>query len=267
MTMLIFLLGNHVEYLLQNFHSRRRKKVVIQQGLSEDELNTKKEASRQKLQGEHTVKATDFNDRILKPRREAKEKEKEEKFYRFAGPAWKGKGEALGNASEEKCTAGSHVAGTSRDAASVRVLPESVTNPTPPVDKEAKHAEDLRREAKRKEKEEQFYRFAGPAWKGKGQALGTITLPEEPAEGSPMVMTIALKTPTGRTHRRRFLYTDNIQILIDYMTKLGYHPTMYSISSTYPRHCLTSDLEKTFEDLGLTKDVALVIEEKEDIDE
>jgi hypothetical protein len=32
----------------------------------------------------------------LIPREEAKKRQKEEEYYRFLGPAWKGKGEALG---------------------------------------------------------------------------------------------------------------------------------------------------------------------------
>ena len=42
------------------------------------------------------LQAEAYKKKILIPREEAKKRQKEEEFYRFLGPAWKGKGEALG---------------------------------------------------------------------------------------------------------------------------------------------------------------------------
>ncbi|XP_077999375.1 UBX domain-containing protein 8-like isoform X2 [Glandiceps talaboti] len=223
-TFLIHIFSKYFEKWFQGFKVTKRNTSASEQvqdpGYDETQFDRQREAARKKLQEDHHRKATQYDEKILKPRRDAKEKDREDQFYRFAGPAWKGKGNALGtNKSEEESTVRERTARTSREAAAARVLPESVTAP--------------------------------------------VQRPEIQKPKIKKSITIALKTPLGRTHRRRFLMNYNIQVLIDFMTKLGFHPRIYSICTTYPRQCLTDDVEKTLEDLGLTKDVALVIEEKD----
>lgn len=42
------------------------------------------------------VQASSYKERILKPKEDAKKKQKEEEYYKFMGPAWKGQGKGLG---------------------------------------------------------------------------------------------------------------------------------------------------------------------------
>ncbi|XP_070544305.1 UBX domain-containing protein 8-like [Ptychodera flava] len=226
-------------YLGSFFKSSRKEKEKKEfKEYDKGELDKHREESRKKLQENHFKKAAEYDERITQPRRLAKEKEREEQFYKFLGPAWKGEGHKLGTNTDEKdVKVTRRSTGSSKDAAAARVLPESVTSVAqPPVEIKEK------REKKR------------------------IILPEEPAEGSPQSITIALKSPLGRVHKRRFLYTHKIQILVNYMITLGFHPKIYCICTTYPRKCMTNDLEKTMEDIGLTTDIALVIEEREETD-
>ena len=46
-----------------------------------------------------SLKAESYKERILNPREEVRKAKKEEEFQRFLGPAWKGKGAALGGVS------------------------------------------------------------------------------------------------------------------------------------------------------------------------
>ena len=48
------------------------------------------------------------------------------------------------------------------------------------------------------------------------------------------------------------------------MTKVGYHQRLYTLATSYPRILLGTEAQSTLEDMGLTKDVALNVEYKEE---
>ncbi|XP_030835326.1 UBX domain-containing protein 8-like [Strongylocentrotus purpuratus] len=210
--------------------------------LPPDELLKQQKAAREKIQDEHTLKAESFNERILKPKEEAKKAELEKEFYRNAGPAWKGKGErtrprddnddsSSGNQETRPAPRKRDLEGTNRDAAAARKLPESVTNPP-------KRA---------------------PAEPPKAKVV--ITLPDEPEEGTPKSITVALRGTASIVKRRRFLFTEKVQVLLNWMSKLGYHQKLYTLVMTYPRQDLSQHATDTLEEAGIDHDVALVVEE------
>ena len=47
------------------------------------------------------------------------------------------------------------------------------------------------------------------------------------------------------------------------MTMVGYHQNIYQISTSYPRECISSDVSKSLSDVGIERDMALNVEEKE----
>ncbi|CAH1794324.1 unnamed protein product [Owenia fusiformis] len=153
------------------------------------------------------------------------------------GPAWKGKGDKLGCQEEIQDSEKPHKGkkdGSSRDAACVRRLPDHIENPpTPPQ-------------------------------QPKPKTIRKIVLPDEPEVGAPGSVNIAFRTPFGRVFKRRFLYSEKIQILLDFMATLGFPERVYMLSSSYPRHCISSDPDKTVLELELTKDLALNIDERDD---
>lgn len=59
--------------------------------------------------------------------------------------------------------------------------------------------------------------------KGKGQEAeaSTIVLPEEPSADNPAALTVQIRLPSGSRHRRRFLHTDKIQMLFDFVRSLN----------------------------------------------
>merc|ERR1719419_1696979 len=95
----------------------------------ETELQARQDAVRQQKQEEYDKQAQEYNERILKPRQEAKAKKKEEDYYRFTGPAWKGQADRLGSAGDDGDDATSprkRTPGSSREAAESRQLPDHV---------------------------------------------------------------------------------------------------------------------------------------------
>ena len=42
------------------------------------------------------LQATEYHEKVTKPKEDAKLEKKEEEFYKFKGPAWKGKADRLG---------------------------------------------------------------------------------------------------------------------------------------------------------------------------
>ncbi|XP_041485012.1 UBX domain-containing protein 8-like [Lytechinus variegatus] len=212
------------------------------QKLPPEELVNQQRAVREKIQDDHTSKAEGFSERILKPREEAKKAELEKEFYRFAGPAWKGRGERTGFGDDDPSSAHQEIGqalrrrdleGTGRNAAAARKLPESVTNPLKRVP-----AEPLKPKI-------------------------VITLPDEPEIGTPECITIALRGTTSNVKRRRFLFTEKVQVLLNWMTKLGYHQKLYTLVTTYPRQDLSQHAAETLQEVGIYHDVSLVVEEIE----
>ncbi|XP_023607613.1 UBX domain-containing protein 8 isoform X3 [Myotis lucifugus] len=119
-------------------------------------------------------------------------------------------------------------------------------------------------EMKLKKLEERFYRMTGETWKlSHGHKLGVSDLPEEPSETAEEVVTIALRCPSGSVLRRRFLKSCSSQVLLDWMVKIGYHTSLYSLSTSFPRIPLEVEGGCSLQDIGITVDTILNVEEKE----
>lgn len=119
-------------------------------------------------------------------------------------------------------------------------------------------------EMKLKKLEERFYQMTGETWKlTTGHRLEVPDLPEEPSETAEGVVTVALRCPSGRVLRRRFFKSWNSQVLFDWMMKIGYHRSLYSLSTSFPRRPLEVGGGLSLEDIGVSVDTVLNVEEKE----
>uniref|UniRef100_A0A2K5NY96 UBX domain-containing protein 8 n=1 Tax=Cercocebus atys TaxID=9531 RepID=A0A2K5NY96_CERAT len=87
-------------------------------------------------------------------------------------------------------------------------------------------------------------------------------LPEEPSDTAEVV-TVALRCPSGNVLRRRFLKSCSSQVLLDWMMRIGYHTSLYSLSTSFPRRPLAVEGGQSLEDVGITVDTVLILEEKE----
>ncbi|XP_035669291.1 UBX domain-containing protein 8-like isoform X3 [Branchiostoma floridae] len=205
----------------------------------ETRLQQRLQEARERVQKDHEVKAIDYAERILKPKEAAELEKKEKEHYRFiGGPKFKGQGWALGYGDGETHAGSSQVYGGARDAAIARKLPESA------VPKLAPQAADVKRRTKR-----------------------VITLPQEPAPGEPETVTVGLKCPNGKVHRRRFHTATAVHILYDWMQTLGYHPTVYGISSTFPRRSFDPHRDRTLAQVGVTTDMVVMVDERDSEEE
>ncbi|XP_045391791.1 UBX domain-containing protein 8 isoform X2 [Lemur catta] len=119
-------------------------------------------------------------------------------------------------------------------------------------------------EMKLKKLEERFYQMTGETWKlSSGHKLGVFDLPEEPSETAKEVVTVALRCPSGRVLRRRFFKSCSSQVLLDWMMRLGYQTSLYSLSTSFPRRPLAVARGSSLGDVGITVDTVLNVEEKE----
>uniref|UniRef100_A0A8C0DD13 UBX domain-containing protein 8 n=1 Tax=Balaenoptera musculus TaxID=9771 RepID=A0A8C0DD13_BALMU len=90
-----------------------------------------------------------------------------------------------------------------------------------------------------------------------------LDLPEEPPEIAEEVVTVALRCRSGRVLRRRFFKSCSSQVLFDWMMKIGYHTSLYSLSTSFPRRTLEVERGWSLQDVGITVDTVLNVEEKE----
>uniref|UniRef100_A0A452S672 UBX domain-containing protein 8 n=1 Tax=Ursus americanus TaxID=9643 RepID=A0A452S672_URSAM len=90
-----------------------------------------------------------------------------------------------------------------------------------------------------------------------------LDLPEEPPETAEEVVTVALRCPSGSVLRRRFFKSCSSQVLFDWMMKIGYHTSRYSLSTSFPRRPLEMEGGWSLQDIGITVDTVLNVEEKE----
>nr|KAF6428705.1 UBX domain protein 8 [Rousettus aegyptiacus] len=119
-------------------------------------------------------------------------------------------------------------------------------------------------EMKLKKLEERFYQMMGETWKlSNGHKLGVPDLPEEPPETAEEVVTVALRCPSGSIPRRRFFKSYSSQVLFDWMTKIGYHTSLYSLFTSFPRRPLEVEGGWSLQDIGITVDTVLNVEEKD----
>ncbi|XP_021568485.1 UBX domain-containing protein 8 isoform X3 [Carlito syrichta] len=90
-----------------------------------------------------------------------------------------------------------------------------------------------------------------------------LDLPEEPPETAEEIVTVALRCPSGRVLRRRFFKSCSSQVLHDWMVSTGYHTSLYSLSTSFPRRPLEVEGGQSLEDIGVTVDTVLIMEKKE----
>ncbi|KAI0223569.1 hypothetical protein LSAT2_025258 [Lamellibrachia satsuma] len=218
-------------HLLESWNTRlcNSRDTTQESTINEDRLKQQEQLERTRIQKEHEKKAEAYTERILKPRRDAKREEQEQKLTRFSGPAWKGAAQALGGGTRTRD-------GSSHEAALLRQLPEEIISPPRPI---------------------------APQPRQKTAAPKPIVLPEEPEEGATDAVSIVLRTFQGRRHTRRFKTSDTVQTLLDYMTTVGYHQKVYTLMKSFPRRNLSDDLSHTLDELGLTSSLVLNVEERD----
>lgn len=184
----------------------------------------------QEAQGE---KASRYIENVLKPQQEMKLKKMEERFYQMTGETWKlTNGHKLGGDEDLVHENSSQTSfETNREAAKRRNLPKLLKEISPPAEQpEKKEVPDL---------------------------------PEEPSQTAEEVVTVALRCPSGCVLRRRFFKSWSSQVLLDWMMKIGYHKSLYSLSTSFPRRPLEVEGGLSLEDIGVTADTVLNVEEKE----
>uniref|UniRef100_A0AC11B5B8 UBX domain protein 8 n=1 Tax=Ovis aries TaxID=9940 RepID=A0AC11B5B8_SHEEP len=120
---------------------------------------------------------------------------------------------------------------SNREAAKRRNLPKTVTKVLPPTEQPTKKE--------------------------------VLDFPEEPPETAEEVVTVALRCPSGRVLRRRFFKSCSSQVLFDWMMKIGYSTSLYSLSTSFPRRPLEVEGGWSLQDIGITVDTVLNVEEKE----
>ncbi|XP_059240101.1 UBX domain-containing protein 8 isoform X2 [Mustela nigripes] len=203
--------------------------------LEEEEKNEEKQKlvrkKQQEVQGE---KASRYIENVLKPHQEMKLKKLEERFYQMTGETWKlSNGHKLGGDKDLVLENESQTAfkASNREAAKRRNLPKLLTKVSPSAEQPT-----------RKE---------------------VLDLPEEPPETAEEVVTVALRCPSGSVLRRRFFKSCSSQVLFDWMMKIGYHTSQYSLSTSFPRRPLEVGGGWSLQDIGITVDTVLNVEENE----
>ncbi|VFV29856.1 Hypothetical predicted protein [Lynx pardinus] len=152
-------------------------------------------------------------------------------------------------------------------------------------------------EMKLRKLEERFYQMTGETWKlSNGHKLGgdeelvlengsqtsfetsnsreaakRRNLPKPLTKISPSaeqptqkeVVAVALRCPSGRVLKRRFFKSCSSQVLFHWMMKIGYHISLYSLSTSFPRRPLEVEEGWSLQDIGITMDTVLNVEEKD----
>ncbi|KAM8787276.1 UBX domain-containing protein 8 [Rhynchonycteris naso] len=199
----------------------------------EEKNETKQKLVRKKQQETQGEKASKYIENVLKPHQEMKLRKLEERFYQTTGEMWKlSNGHKLGGDENLVLESGNQTsfATPNRKAAQRRNLPIPSTKVSPPA----------------------------------GQPLQKVPdLPEEPPETAEEVVTVALRCPRGSVLRRRFSKSCSSQVLFDWMMKIGYHTSLYCLSTSFPRRPLKAEGGRSLQDIGITVDTVLNVEEKE----
>ncbi|XP_043825812.1 UBX domain-containing protein 8 isoform X2 [Dromiciops gliroides] len=202
--------------------------------VTEDENKRRQKRVREEQQETLSSKSSGYLENVLKPRQEMKLRKQEERFCRMTGESWRLlEGCKLGGPEEPGLAGEDGAPGDtpSRKASRRRKLPE-------PASRVSASPEQPR-------------------------AKKVLALPEEPPETAAEVVAVALRCPDGRMFRRRFYKSCSAQVLLDWMMKVGYHSSIYTLSNSYPRRPLEVGEDQTLEDTGLTTDTVLNVEEKE----
>ncbi|XP_059992638.1 UBX domain-containing protein 8 isoform X2 [Lagenorhynchus albirostris] len=141
------------------------------------------------------------------------------------------------------------------------------------------------REMKLKKLEERFYRMTGETWKlSHGHKLGgdeDLVLESESQTSSETSNREAAKRrnlpkpvtkvspPAEQPTQKEVLDLPEEppeiaeEVLFDWMMKIGYHTSLYSLSTSFPRRALEVERGWSLQDVGITVDTVLNVEEKE----
>jgi len=85
------------------------------------------------------------------------------------------------------------------------------------------------------------------------------TLPEEPAAHIEGVTTLQIRLPSGKKFRRRFLGTDKLQVVINFLTSKDIIKEKYHLVSGFPKIVL-KDSNKTLTEYSLVPNASLFVE-------
>ncbi|XP_004475223.1 UBX domain-containing protein 8 isoform X2 [Dasypus novemcinctus] len=214
-------------------NSFKSSEVYLKEEEEEEKNEKMQKLVRNKQQEAQSEQAIRYIENVLKPHQEMRLKKLEERFYRMSGETWKlSNGHKLGGHEESVLENASQASSetSNREAAKRRNLAQPVTKlsrpPEQPIQKKV------------------------------------LELPEEPPKTADEVVTVALRCPSGSVLKRRFFKTCSSQVLLDWMMKIGYHTSLYSLSTSFPRRPLEVEGSWSLEDVGITVDTVLTVEEK-----
>lgn len=229
------------------FSSLKPPQVHPKEG--EEENAKRQKLARERQQEAQGEKASRYIQNVLKPQQEMKLKKLEERFYQMTGETWKlSTGHRLEEDEDSEFENSSQASfeTVNGEAARRQNLPKFLTEISPPAQPPSR-------------KEGLGLQPAVQA-KTEGQVPD---LPEEPSETAEGVVTVALRCPSGHLLRRRFFKSWNSQVLFDWMMKIGYHRSLYGLSTSFPRRPLEVGGGSSLEDIGITVDTVLNVEERE----
>lgn len=186
--------------------------------------------ARQNAQSSYNEQATGYLQNVILPKQEKERKAREERFYRITGVPWSSPGHELGGESKSMSESFLRQRNSSQKTHEAAVSNPDLCDSSPPM---------------------------------AATRVNPKSLPEEPELDVPGSITIALRSPLGRTHKRRFLVTDAVQLVINFMASIGYHPNVYDLYLSYPRQAVSHSVAASLQELGIVRGTLLNIEEKE----
>ncbi|XP_062340718.1 UBX domain-containing protein 8 [Osmerus eperlanus] len=221
-----------VSYLYPRLRSAISSETPLSQYHEDDEAKRRQKLVREEQQNNLRDKAHSYQETVMRPRMESSSRKREDRFYRMTGETWKRtEGERLGEGESPELSAQVDINATpNEEAVKKRKLPESATT---------------------------VHSKRGPPPEKK-----VVVLPEEPADDAEEVVRVALRCPSGRTVHRRFLKSHSSSILLVWLQKIGYHPTIYTLCTCYPRQPLITGKNVSMEDAGILTHTVLNVEEK-----
>ncbi|XP_014261711.1 FAS-associated factor 1-like [Cimex lectularius] len=99
--------------------------------------------------------------------------------------------------------------------------------------------------------------------KNKEQSNALAKISPEPTEDCKEIVTMKFRTPSGDTFHRRFLLTENVEVVFNYLLSKGYRLGEYKIMMSWPKREITlSEESKTLKDLNLHFQEVINIEER-----
>ncbi|EKX33807.1 hypothetical protein GUITHDRAFT_90646 [Guillardia theta CCMP2712] len=126
--------------------------------------------------------------------------------------------------------------------------------------------EDRRKEQARLEEQrriERIKREAEEAERQRERQLEDVrnSLPPEPSKEDRSATHIQLRFPDGSRHSRRFLDTETLKVVLDFMFVCGADPEKHTLATAFPRKIL-DEADKSLKDLGLSHHISLNVEKK-----